>query len=521
MSLDDALPVARQIAEALDAAHAQGIIHRDLKPANIKLRPDGTVKVLDFGLAKAMAADATPADAGRSLTITSPAMTQLGVIMGTAAYMSPEQVRGRSIDKRSDIWAFGSVLFELLAGKRAFDGDDMSDTLANVLKREPDWTALPASTPANVRRVLRRCLEKDPRRRMHDIADARLELENPDDQNDEKKTGTIAAAPAVRRSVVTIERLVWTLIVGLVAGGLAYSLRRQPAAPPTLRFQVPPPEDASFGNNVGVGRADGTTGAALSPDGSQLAFVASQAGRAQIWLRRLDGFSSRQIAGTDGGMMPFWSPDSRALGFHADGKLKIIELSDGSIRTLADVTIVPRGAAWGSQDVVVFSSGTPPRLTRVSARGGSITYLDSPDVVFPRWPSFLPDGRAFHLPGALPIRQLPEPRRVVDRAGFGAASAVCQRQQRPLRSARFAAVHNRHHVDAATHRCRPSHDGGRGHAGCRTGLLQPRRGACRFHRCAGRARVPFGDQSVQSVRVARSCRQGRRDPRHSGQLPDA
>ena len=194
LSLDDALPTARQIADALEAAHAQGIVHRDLKPANIKIRPDGTVKVLDFGLAKALAGDAMAPASGQSLTITSPAMTQLGVILGTAAYMSPEQVRGKPVDKRSDIWAFGGVLYEMLTGKRAFDGDDVSDTLANVLKHEPDWGALPATTPANIRRVLRRCLEKDPRRRIHDIADARLDL-------DEKDVADAAVPMAAARHV--------------------------------------------------------------------------------------------------------------------------------------------------------------------------------------------------------------------------------------------------------------------------------------------------------------------------------
>ena len=177
LALDDALPVARQIADALDAAHAQGIVHRDLKPANIKIRPDGTVKVLDFGLAKAVAGEHSTASVMQSPTITSPALTQLGVILGTAAYMSPEQARGKPADKRSDIWAFGAVLYEMLTGKRAFEGDDISDTLANILKSEPDWSALPADTPPSIRRVLRRCLEKDPRRRTHDIADARLDLD--------------------------------------------------------------------------------------------------------------------------------------------------------------------------------------------------------------------------------------------------------------------------------------------------------------------------------------------------------
>ena len=205
LALDEALPVARQIADALDAAHAQGIVHRDLKPANIKIRPDGTVKVLDFGLAKAVAGEHSTASVMQSPTITSPALTQLGVILGTAAYMSPEQARGKPADKRSDIWAFGAVLYEMLTGKRAFEGDDISDTLANILKSEPDWSALPADTPPSIRRVLRRCLEKDPRRRTHDIADARLDLDERD------AAAAVAPLPSKPR-LVNVERVTWALV---------------------------------------------------------------------------------------------------------------------------------------------------------------------------------------------------------------------------------------------------------------------------------------------------------------------
>jgi serine/threonine protein kinase/Tol biopolymer transport system component len=427
MTLEDALPMARQIAEALEAAHAQGVVHRDLKPANIKIRPDGTVKVLDFGLAKALTGDAVPPAASGTQTITSPAMTQLGVILGTAAYMSPEQARGKTVDKRSDIWAFGSVLYEMLTGKRAFDGDDMSDTLANALKRDPDWSALPATTPANIRRTLQRCLEKNPARRIHDIADARLELE----QND--PTDAPATAPLPRR--LTAERIGWGLLASLLAGGLAYSLMRIPPAPPVVRFQISPPENASFGASTGVGRADSTTGATLSPDGTQLAFIVEQSGRTLVWLRRLDAFTSRPLVGTDDALMPFWSPDGRTIGFFAGNKLKRIDVADGSVQTIGDVPGVPRGASWGSQDVIVFSSGTPARLARVSARGGVVTPIDLADTSFSRWPSFLPDGRQFLYVGRFQPSETSQslivgsiepgapPRRIMAFVGSGAVAA--------------------------------------------------------------------------------------------------
>ena len=215
LPVDEALAIARQIADALEAAHAQGIVHRDLKPANIKVRTDGAVKVLDFGLAKAMSGDIASSTSSHSLSITSPAATQLGMILGTAAYMSPEQARAKPADKRSDIWAFGGVLYEMLAGVRAFDGDDVSDTLANVLKREPDWSALPADTPDHLRRLLRRCLTKDPRRRIHDIADARLELDEPD-------APVVAHTVAPPRRSFTAERLAWAVLGLTLAGAAAY-----------------------------------------------------------------------------------------------------------------------------------------------------------------------------------------------------------------------------------------------------------------------------------------------------------
>jgi serine/threonine protein kinase len=263
--LDEALPAARQIADALEAAHAQGIVHRDLKPANIKIRPDGTVKVLDFGLARAIDADPAAAAAAQTPTITSPAMTQRGIILGTAAYMSPEQARGKTVDKRSDIWAFGAVLYEMLAGKRAFEGEEISDTLANILKDQPDWKALPPNTPAAIRRLLRRCLEKDPKRRLHDISDARLELT--ETESVDRPAATIAPSIAGR------ERLAWGILVVSLTGLLAYALLNDRISTEVVRFQVGAPDNAAFGSNVGAGRAEGSCGAALAPDVTQIVFV--------------------------------------------------------------------------------------------------------------------------------------------------------------------------------------------------------------------------------------------------------
>ena len=309
LALDDALPVARQIADALDAAHAQGIVHRDLKPANIKIRPDGTVKVLDFGLAKAVADEHSTANVTQSPTITSPALTQMGVILGTAAYMSPEQARGRPADRRSDIWAFGAVLYEMLTGKRAFEGDDISDTLASILKSEPNWSVLPADTPPSVRRVLRRCLEKDPRRRTHDIADARLDL-------DERDVAAAVTPLPSKPRFVNVERVMWALLVAILGGLIAYGARRPPPEPQVVRFEIAPPEGGFFGSGTGIGRADGTSSATISPDGTQLVFVSTdKAGLTQLWIRRLDSFTSRPLTGTDGAMMPFWSPIAAPLDF--------------------------------------------------------------------------------------------------------------------------------------------------------------------------------------------------------------
>src|SRR5688572_10633967 len=299
--LDEARRIALQIAAALEAAHERGIVHRDLKPANVKIRPDGTVKVLDFGLAKALDPGAS-SSASLSPTITSPAMTHAGVILGTAAYMSPEQARGQTADARSDIWAFGCVLSEMLTGQKAFQGDSVPEALASVLRSEPLWSKLPADTPPAIRRLLRRCLQKDRTRRLADIRDAKLELEEPE----EAIPVHAGAAPSRTR-----ERLLWSaalavMVVGIV--GLATSRGGE---------RVPTPDHSYFD----LPATTDPTSFALSPDGRQVVFVASFEGRPQLWHYSFDTGERRPLRGTADASFPFWSPDSRAIGYFTNERL--------------------------------------------------------------------------------------------------------------------------------------------------------------------------------------------------------
>jgi len=380
--VDEVLRIARQIADALEAAHEQGIIHRDLKPANIKLRPDGIVKVLDFGLAKAIApAAATSSNQSRSPTITSPAlMTTAGMLLGTATYMSPEQAKGKQADRRSDIWAFGCVLYEMLTGSRAFDGGDITETIAAVVKDTPDWSRLPADTPPSMRRVLRRCLTKEHRRRLADIADGRLELEESESvSQDTKSAGTTS-----RR-----ERLVWAGVVGTLAAALALTAVRAfqtPMAPPEIRLDLVPPASMQ------------TDWVALSPDGTRIAFVVVQDGIGRIAIRSLEDGSTQVFAGTDGALSPFWSPDSRALAFGGRPGLRRLDLADGAVRTLAPNEYGANGGTWNRDDVILFASTAVSSLMRISATRPEkvvpVTTLRDKEIGHVR-PRFLTDGRHF------------------------------------------------------------------------------------------------------------------------------
>ena len=380
---DEALAIAKQIADAFEAAHEKGIVHRDLKPANVKIKPDGTVKVLDFGLAKmADPPEASGARPEQSPTLTIDAATRVGMILGTAAYMSPEQARGKPVDKRADIWAFGVVLYEMLTGRRLFEGETVSDTLIEVATKEPDLSRIPATPGKNTQKLLRRCLAKDPKKRLRDIGEAWFLMEDTGDP-----APASAASPSQAwRYVVAIAVLI-ALISALI---MLFALREKPPAPGVTRFQVPLPEKAAFYNYVGI-----------SPDGRKLAFTATGPdGRYAIWVRSLEGLESRMLAGTVGMIgVPFWSPDSRYLGFGTEGKLKIVDVSGGPPRTVCDTKEAVVGGFWTGDGRIVFGSAAASHLLVVPVAGGvasPLTALDtSRQETLHNLPSPLPDGRHF------------------------------------------------------------------------------------------------------------------------------
>jgi Tol biopolymer transport system component len=388
LPIEEALGVCRQIAEALEAAHEKGIIHRDLKPANVKMTPEGKVKVLDFGLAKAFAGDESGTDVSNSPTL-SAAGTMQGVILGTAAYMSPEQARGKAVDKRTDIWAFGCVLFELLTGQQAFHGDTVTEILAAVLRGEPDWPALPAATPTKVRDLLRRCLQKDKTLRLRDAGDASLEIQEA--LFAAPTAGPTAIGPATRGWQQALVSGLTVLVTALVTG-LAF-LNLKPATPPAPRpvtrtvITLPPGQQlAGLDNGPAV---------ALSPDGTHLAYVASQGGTQQMYLRAMDDLEARPVPGTEGAVEPFFSPDGQWLGFFAGGKLKKVSVSGGAAVPLGDAGF-PRGASWGSQGMIAFVAGISSALQQVPDAGGDpkpLTRLGQGESNH-RWPDFLPAGNA-------------------------------------------------------------------------------------------------------------------------------
>jgi serine/threonine-protein kinase len=406
MPINEALAIAHQIADALEAAHEQGIIHRDLKPANVKIKADGMVKVLDFGLAKLALDPLSPVGgegrgegASQAPTLTTPAATRQGIILGTAAYMSPEQARGKPVDRRTDIWAFGAVLYEMLAARRAFEGDDVSDTLATVLKSDPDWSALPEDLPARIRELIRRCLDKNPKKRVRDIGDVLLAMEGAFETPAPQRTDSVAA-PVAPHSVgwrQALPRMLAALALGgLIAGLVAWRLTL-PAPPRVTRLAIATPASDP------LSLAPSSQDIAISPDGTRVAYWAgggpSLGIQGRLAVRSLDQLAVTPLQGNRP-FGPFISPDNAWVGFNDQGDytLKKVSILGGPPITICPVPAGMRGASWGPDDTIIFGTALPSGLWRVSASGGEPTELTTPDASVPGqnhvWPEILPGGRA-------------------------------------------------------------------------------------------------------------------------------
>ena len=429
------LRLAQQIAAALEAAHERGITHRDLKPANIKITETGVVKVLDFGLAKADGLDGDTA-VGSTLA------TSEGAVIGTAPYMSPEQARGAPTDRRTDIWAFGCVLFEMLTGRLAFDGNTRSDIVAGILEREPDWATLPGDTPAAVRRLLRRCLEKDHRRRIRDIGDVKLELEDiasAETPSDPGRSKATVPAPSRNRAWLRSAALI---AVGLVVGVLAALPWQRDASSGSkeVRFSITLPED----ERIATTELGAVT---MSPDGRAIVYVAGRGDTTQLMVRALDSGTARSLPGTFGAVSPFFSPDGEWLGFFADGKLKKAPVGGGTPIVICDAPD-GLGGSWSGKGTIVFAAATGGPLQQVSANGGSPTRATELDVsrgeFSHRWPEFLPDNETvLYTVGT--VGEWSEAEIVAQTLGSGGRTSVLKGGTNPryLRSGHLAYAHDR------------------------------------------------------------------------------
>ena len=388
--IEEALLIAKAICEAVEYAHERGIIHRDLKPANIKLANNDAVEVLDFGLAKALDTDVSPPDISSSPTISRMA-TQAGIILGTAAYMSPEQAKGKAVDRRTDIWAFGCVLYEMLTGRMAFSGETATDTLAAVIKSEPDWSLLPTNTPHAIRNLLKRCLKKDAKQRLQAIGDARIAVDEAASGAPQDSSPFIPAAAPVSARRWWIVAAVALLVVA-VAGGAFFWLRLpQPIA---LDAYILPPEKTTFT----LTSDDAAGPVVLSRDGKQIAFVAADdKGIDRIYVRDLDNRVARLVPDTEGATYPFWSADGESLGFSSGGKIRRVGVGGGPVLDICNA-VRPRGGTWGRDGTILFTPDATSGIFRVSASPGStptqVTVLDAAHTTN-RWPLLLPDGKHF------------------------------------------------------------------------------------------------------------------------------
>ncbi len=390
IAVDEAIPIAKQIAEALEAAHEQGIIHRDLKPANIKLRPDGSVKVLDFGLAKAIEQGAgirqTATGFDGAATITSPAMTQMGMILGTAAYMSPEQAKGRAVDRRADVWAFACVMYEMLTGRRAFAGDDVAEVLAAVIKSEPDWSLLPANVSPALRLHLQRALAKDPRTRVQAVGDLRLAIEGAFDI-----PSAMPVQPGTRATPASALRLLAWAAAGLFVGIAltAGALNLQPDPPPgrITRFDIVPPPDLE--HSLSSSYPD----IAISPDGAQVVYAARYTSGQSLAVRHVDQLLSTRLKDVVG-ESPFMSPDGNWVGFVSNSRLRKVPVQGGASIDICDVPGTLRGATWTQGDSIVFGSSNTSGLWQVPAGGGEPNQVTTSSGESHIFPEALPGNKA-------------------------------------------------------------------------------------------------------------------------------
>lgn len=382
LALGEALEIAKQIAHALDAAHQQGIIHRDLKPANIKVTPEGDVKILDFGLAHVLSADST-LDAAQSPTTL--ALTREGIILGTAAYMSPEQARGKPTGKRTDIWSFGCVLYEMLTGRQTFSGDTVSDIMAAVLKSDPDWSIVPPDTPFEIRHLLQRCLRKDLNSRLRDIGDARLEIEETLAGNIQASSvGHLEARMSWRQWLPWLALLLMTVLAAAALWNVWH--RREPLA--VSRFVIPAPANERM-------EIYETPNVAFSPDGSRIAYVTAQGSNLRLYIRDIKDWQPKLLSGTEGANSPFFSPDSQWIGFFAGGMMKKVGVNGGMPIEICEAA-VGRGASWSPDGNIVFAQNMSSGLFRVSTSGGKPEAVTTMNVAAGerthRWPQVLPDG---------------------------------------------------------------------------------------------------------------------------------